>query len=117
MCKAVLAPAVKIRAPCTARTPGTSFFVFFGLPSAGARLTPELAPVIAMVINLGAYATEIVRAGVQGTPGGQIEAAHSLALTPAQVFVRVVLPPSTVARALRAAPHRRAQSVPIGAAR
>jgi polar amino acid transport system permease protein len=70
------------------------FFVFFGLPSAGVRLTPELASVIAMMINLGAYATEIVRAGVQGTPSGQIEAAHSLALTPAQVFVRVVLPPA-----------------------
>jgi len=70
------------------------FFVFFGLPSAGVRLTPELASVMAMVINLGAYATEIVRAGVESTPRGQIEAAHSLALTPAQVFVRVVLPPA-----------------------
>ena len=36
------------------------FFVFFGLPSLGVRLTPELASVIAMVINLGAYACEIV---------------------------------------------------------
>jgi polar amino acid transport system permease protein len=70
------------------------FFIFFGLPSVGVRLTPELASVIAMVVNLGAYATEIVRAGVQSTPRGQIEAAQSLALTPAQVFLRVVLPPA-----------------------
>jgi polar amino acid transport system permease protein len=70
------------------------FFVFFGLPAAGLRLTPEAASVIAMVINLGAYATEIVRAGIEATPRGQVEAALSLALTRLQVFMRVVLPPA-----------------------
>ena len=70
------------------------FFLFFGLPSLGVKLSPELASVLAMVINLGAYATELVRAGLTGTPKGQIEAAQSLALTPRQVFVRVVLPPA-----------------------
>jgi polar amino acid transport system permease protein len=70
------------------------FFVFFGLPSLGVKLTPEIASVIAMVINLGAYAAEIVRAGLLSTPRGQIEAARSLALTEAQVFSRVVLPPA-----------------------
>ncbi|WP_395702055.1 amino acid ABC transporter permease [Aquabacterium sp.] len=70
------------------------FFVFFGLPSLGVKLTPELAAVIAMVINLGAYAAEIARAGIQATPRGQIEAARSLALSEAQVFLRVVLPPA-----------------------
>ena len=70
------------------------FFVFFGLPGLGVKLTPEIASVIAMVINLGAYAAEIVRAGLQATPRGQIEAARSLALTEAQVFTRVVLPPA-----------------------
>jgi polar amino acid transport system permease protein len=70
------------------------FFVFFGLPAAGVRLSPEAASVIAMVVNLGAYATEIVRAGIEATPRGQIEAAVSLALTRAQTFLRVVLPPA-----------------------
>jgi polar amino acid transport system permease protein len=70
------------------------FFVFFGLPSLGLKLSPEVASVIAMVINLGAYAAEIVRAGIEGTPRGQIEAARSLALNEAQVFLRVVLPPA-----------------------
>jgi len=70
------------------------FFIFFGLPGLGVRLTPELASFLAMVINLGAYATEIVRAGVENTPRGQIEAAQSLALSRSQVFLRVVLPPS-----------------------
>jgi len=70
------------------------FFVFFGLPALGLKLSPELASVIAMVVNLGAYATEIIRAGIEATPRGQLEAAASLALTPAQTFVRVVLPPA-----------------------
>jgi polar amino acid transport system permease protein len=70
------------------------FFLFFGLPSLGLRLSPEAASVLAMVINLGAYAAEIVRAGVQATPQGQIEAGLSLALTRRQVFLRVVLPPA-----------------------
>ena len=70
------------------------FFVFFGLPAAGVKLSPETASVIAMVVNLGAYATEIIRAGIEATPRGQVEAALSLALAPAQVFTRVVLPPA-----------------------
>lgn len=70
------------------------FFVFFGLPALGLRLTPEWSSVIAMVVNLGAYAAEIVRAGIAATPRGQVEAALSLALTRAQTFVHVVLPPA-----------------------
>ena len=49
---------------------------------------------IAMVVNLGAYATEIVRAGIEATPRGQLEAARSLALNEWQVITRVVLPPA-----------------------
>lgn len=70
------------------------FFVFFGLPAAGVKLTPETASVIAMVINLGAYAAEIVRAGIDATPRGQLEAAASLALSRVQTFFHVVLPPA-----------------------
>ena len=70
------------------------FFIFFGLPSLGVKLSPEFASVLAMVVNLGAYSAEIVRAGVANTPKGQIEAAQSLALSTAQVFTRVVLPPA-----------------------
>jgi polar amino acid transport system permease protein len=70
------------------------FFLFFGLPSLGVRLTPEVASVLAMLINLGAYSAEIVRAGVDATPRGQVEAGLSLAMSRAQVFTRVVLPPA-----------------------
>ena len=70
------------------------FFVFFGLPAAGVKLTPEIASIIAMVVNLGAYATEIVRAGLDATPRGQYDAANALGLNRLQMFRLVVLPPA-----------------------
>jgi polar amino acid transport system permease protein len=70
------------------------FFIYFGLPAAGVKLSAETASVIAMVVNLGAYATEIIRAGIEATPKGQIEAAMSLAMNRMQTFTRVVLPPA-----------------------
>ena len=68
------------------------FFVFFGLPALGLRLSPEVASVIAMVINLGAYATEIVRAGIESVPRGQFQAAIALGLPRRRVFRHIVLP-------------------------
>ena len=70
------------------------FFLFFGLPSMGVRLSPEVASILAMTLNLGAYACEQIRSGIEATPHGQIEAAQCLALSPWQIFTRVVLPPS-----------------------
>jgi polar amino acid transport system permease protein len=70
------------------------FFIFFGLPAAGVRLSPEVASIIAMVVNLGAYSAEIVRAGIEATPRGQILAAQSLGMRPLRVFTSVVLPPA-----------------------
>ncbi|HVR51562.1 MAG TPA: amino acid ABC transporter permease [Pseudorhodoferax sp.] len=70
------------------------FFIYFGLPAAGVKLNAETASVIAMVVNLSAYATEIIRAGIDATPRGQLEAAASLALSRMQTFTRVVLPPA-----------------------
>lgn len=70
------------------------YFFFFGLPSMGVRLTPVQAALLTMVINLGAYATEIVRAGILSVPHGQTEAARALGLQPVQIFRLVILPPT-----------------------
>lgn len=70
------------------------FFIFFGLPALGIKMTEWQAAVLAMVINLGAYSTEIIRAGIQATPRGQLEAAASLALSRFQTFRHVVLRPA-----------------------
>ncbi|SOY92862.1 Polar amino acid ABC transporter permease [Cupriavidus taiwanensis] len=70
------------------------FFIFFGLPSLGVHLPEMVAASLAMVVNLGAYGTEIVRAGLAATPRGQFEAGASLAMSPFQVFRHVVLRPA-----------------------
>ena len=70
------------------------FFIFFGLPSIGVQLSEMTAATLAMVINLGAYSCEIVRAGLQATPRGQWEAGVSLAMTRFEVFRYVVLVPA-----------------------
>jgi polar amino acid transport system permease protein len=70
------------------------YFFFFGLPSLGIRLAPTSAALLTMVINLGAYATEIVRAGIESVSHGQIEAGRSLGLRPFQIFRLIVLPPT-----------------------
>ncbi|WP_158783440.1 amino acid ABC transporter permease [Pantoea sp. BAV 3049] len=70
------------------------FFIVFGLPNLGLKLTAGEAALLAMLINLGAYSTEIIRAGIQVTPKGQWEAGRVLGLTHTQTFLRVVLPPS-----------------------
>lgn len=70
------------------------FFIFFGLPVLGVRLTEWQAAVLAMVINLGAYSTEIIRAGIQAVPKGQLEAAAALAMSRFEAFRYVVLQPA-----------------------
>ena len=68
------------------------FFIFFGLPSLGIRLDPIVAAMLAMTLNMTAYTTEIVGAGLDAVPRGQREAASALGLRPRQVFVKIVLP-------------------------
>ncbi|ADM99758.1 amino acid ABC transporter permease [Dickeya dadantii] len=70
------------------------FFIVFGLPGLGLKLTAGQAALLAMLVNLGAYSTEIIRAGIQVTPKGQWEAARVLGLSRAQTFTRVILPPA-----------------------
>jgi polar amino acid transport system permease protein len=70
------------------------FFIFFGLPSLGVRLPEWQAALLAMVINLGAYATEIIRAGIDATPKGQIEAGASLGMSGPQIFRYIILGPA-----------------------
>lgn len=70
------------------------FFIVFALPNLGLRMTAGEAALLAMVVNLGAYSTEIVRAGIQVTPKGQWEAGRVLGLSRIQTFMQVILPPA-----------------------
>ena len=68
------------------------FFIFFGLPSLGIRMTGITAAVLAMTINLTAYCIEIVRAGLEAVPPGQREAGLALGISPVSVFIYIILP-------------------------
>jgi polar amino acid transport system permease protein len=70
------------------------FLVFFGLASLGLRVGAGVAAVAALIVNMAAYTSEIVRAGIEGTGKGQLEAASALGLRPWQSMALIVLPPA-----------------------
>ncbi|WP_139974402.1 MULTISPECIES: amino acid ABC transporter permease [Brucella/Ochrobactrum group] len=70
------------------------FFIFFGLPSAGLRLSPNNAALLALVVNFGAYGTEIIRAGIESIHKGQVEAGTALGLSKLQIFRYIVMKPA-----------------------
>ena len=70
------------------------FIVYFGLSSLGLKLSADVSAVIALTVNMGAYSTEIMRAGIQSIQRTQLEAADCLGLTRLQTIVHVVLLPA-----------------------
>jgi polar amino acid transport system permease protein len=73
------------------------FIIYFGLPSLGLRLTPIASAIAAMAIYGGAFCIEIIRAGIQSIPVGQIESARALGLSPYSIFRWIVLGPAVAA--------------------
>lgn len=70
------------------------FIVYFGLSSLGLKLSADVSAVIALTVNMGAYTTEIMRAGIQSIQRTQLEAADCLGLTRLQAILHVVLLPA-----------------------
>jgi len=70
------------------------YFIFFALPFIGIRLNPTVTALIALGINGGAYAIEIIRGGVESIHKGQVDAGLALGLRRKQVFWLVVLIPA-----------------------
>jgi polar amino acid transport system permease protein len=67
-------------------------FIFAGLPFLGLEISAWSAVAIGFFLNTGAYYGEILRAGIESVPRGQVEAARSTGLTSAQTMRFVVLP-------------------------
>jgi polar amino acid transport system permease protein len=65
---------------------------YLGLPRLGIVLQGEIAGILALGVNYGAYMSEIFRAGIQAIGRGQYEAAEALGMTRRQTFQRIVLP-------------------------
>lgn len=71
-----------------------SYFLIFGLASVGLSMPILVGATIALVVNIGAYTTEIMRAGIESIHRGQLEAAECLGLTRFQTYIHVVLRPA-----------------------
>lgn len=70
-----------------------AIWVHFAVPVAtGIATTPFQSALIALVFNVSAYASEIIRAGVLGVGRGQFEAARALGLSAYATWRKVVLP-------------------------
>jgi len=68
------------------------YFIFYVLPLAGLTLGAMTTGIIALGLNYSAYIAEVYRAGIDGVPIGQWEAARSLSLSRRDTWLRVVLP-------------------------
>jgi polar amino acid transport system permease protein len=70
------------------------FFIYFGLPAVGISFNPNPAALLALTINVGAYGTEIIRAGIESIHWGQVEAGIALGLKRVQIFRYIILKPA-----------------------
>lgn len=70
------------------------FIIYFGLPVIGLRVGALTAALIGMTMNLAAYSTEIIRAGIESIHKSQLEAGESLGLSQYQVYRHVVVLPA-----------------------
>lgn len=81
------------------------FLIYYGLPilidgiakKLDLGFTAASIPIvyfvfIAFSITAGAYMSEVIRSGIQAVDRGQVEAAYSIGMTPAQAFRRIILP-------------------------
>ncbi len=69
------------------------FWFWFLIPQiTGQRLPEYLVALVAFVVFEAAYLGEIVRAGIQSVPRGQIEAATASGLSYSQMMLQVILP-------------------------
>ena len=68
------------------------FIIFYGLPEVGIKLDPFPTAVIAFSINIGAYASETIRAAILSIPKGQWEASYSIGMNYYQTFTRTIMP-------------------------
>lgn len=74
------------------------FWLYFALPVLGQmigidlRMPPVVVGTLALALNIGAYAAEVVRGAIQAVPPTQYEAAKSLDFSPRQTMWRIAVP-------------------------
>jgi polar amino acid transport system permease protein len=68
------------------------FYIYFVFPEFGVILDAMTAGVIALGLHYGTYCSEVYRAGLEGVPRGQWEAATALNLSPYDTFKDIIIP-------------------------
>ncbi len=68
------------------------YFFFYVLPALGWKPSALLTGILALGLHYAAYCAEVYRAGIEGVPRGQWEAAQALNLGRRQTLTRIVLP-------------------------
>lgn len=68
------------------------FVVFYGMPQIGITLDPWPSAIIALSLNVGGYAAEVIRAAILSIPKGQWEAAAMIGMPRGQTLMRIILP-------------------------
>ena len=71
------------------------FLIYYGLPSVGVQFDPFPAAIIALSLNVGGYAAEVIRAAILSVPKGQWEAASTIGMGYTTTLRKVVLPQAT----------------------
>lgn len=68
------------------------FFIYFGLPKLGIRVTAQACGIWGLGLLGGAYMAETFRSGLESVEKIQTESALSLGMSPFQAFFHVILP-------------------------
>lgn len=75
-----------------------AFFIYFGVPQLiqtifpSFRLSPDVAGIITLTLNAGAYISEVFRSGIMAVDKGQMEAARSLGMPQSHAMAKVIIP-------------------------
>lgn len=68
------------------------YFLYFGLPSLGFQISETITGITALTLNSGAYMAEIIRAGIQSIPHGQVESGIAFGFNYFQRLHHLILP-------------------------
>lgn len=68
------------------------YLIFYALPQLGIEIDPFPAAVVALSLNVGGYAAEVIRSAIESIPKGQWEAAQTVGMSRSTALRRVILP-------------------------
>ncbi len=68
------------------------FFLFYVVPQWGPSMSPLTTGIVGLGLHYSTYTSEVYRAGIEGVPAGQWEAATAVSLSRRRTWTAVILP-------------------------